>query len=141
MPNDTLQLTNQKVLHYTEELLEAHLPLAADGYCCTTADLVDVLLAVRFVLPEEDTVRVLDDLLRQVRETLRIRVKILFLDRGFDGTAVMAYLTRLRQPTVIACTIRGKTGGTRALCQGHRTVLFLGSLIPPGGRPILPVGN
>lgn len=46
MPNDTLQLTNQKVLHYTEELLEAHLPLAADGYCCTTADLVDVLLAV-----------------------------------------------------------------------------------------------
>lgn len=33
----------------------------------------------------------------------------------------MAYLTRLRQPTVIACTIRGKTGGTRALCQGHRS--------------------
>jgi putative transposase len=234
MLNDTLQLTDQKVLHYTEELLEAHLPLEADGYCCTTADLLDVLLgaavnhgtvesvcadlvgtpdpetirryfneqlvvddlaqleqglnaalaaqlpsrlkrrrcelaidfhdrpyygktaqaeglwvrgkakdgttrfyrvatayvlvkdtrftlAVRFVLPEEDTVRVLDDLLRQVRETLRIRVKVLFLDRGFDGTAVMAYLTRLRQPTVIACTIRGKTGGTRALCQGHRS--------------------
>nr|MBS0020684.1 hypothetical protein [Gammaproteobacteria bacterium] len=46
MLNDTLQLTDQKVLHYTEELLEAHLPLAADGYCCTTADLLDVLLGV-----------------------------------------------------------------------------------------------
>jgi hypothetical protein len=46
MSNNTLQLTDQKVLHYTEELLEAHLPLAADGYRCTTADLLDVLLGV-----------------------------------------------------------------------------------------------
>ncbi|MFZ0255981.1 MAG: transposase [Gammaproteobacteria bacterium] len=231
MWNDTLQLTDQKVLHYAEELLEANLPLEADGYCCTTADLLDVLLAVavnqgtvesvcadlmgtpdpetirryfneqlvvddlaqleqgfnaalaaqipsrvkrrrcelaidfhdrpdsgkspqaqglwvrgkakdgttrfyrvatayvmlrhtrftlavRFVLPEEDTVTVLDDMLEQVRKTLRIRVKVLTLDRGFD-TAVMAYLTRLRQPAVIACTLRGKTGGTRALYQGR----------------------
>ena len=46
MSNDTLQVTDQKVLHDAEELLEAHLPLAADGYCCTTADWLDVLLGV-----------------------------------------------------------------------------------------------
>jgi putative transposase len=232
MLNDTLQLTDRKVLNDAEDLLEAHLPLEAEGYCCTTADLLDVLLgvavnqgtvesvcadltgtpdpetirrylneqlvvddlapleqginaalaaqipsrikrrrcelaidfhdrayygktpqaeglwvrgkakegttrfyrvatayvmvkdtrftvAVRFVLPEEDTVTVLNDLLQYVRKTLRIRIKVVFLDRGFDGTPVMAYLTRLRQPAVIACTLRGKTGGTRALCQGR----------------------
>ena len=76
-------------------------------------------LAVRFVLPEDDTVTELDDLLRHIRKTLRIQVIVLFLDRGFDGTPVMAYLTRLRQPAVMACTLRGKTGGTRSLCQSH----------------------
>ncbi|MFZ0256466.1 MAG: hypothetical protein WAN46_12670 [Gammaproteobacteria bacterium] len=34
------------MLRYAEELLEAHLPLVADGYCCTTVDLLDVLLGV-----------------------------------------------------------------------------------------------
>jgi hypothetical protein len=217
MSNDTLQLTDQKVLNYATDLLEAHLPLEAEGYCCTTADLLDVLLgvavnqrtvesvcadltgtpdpetirrylneqlvvddlaqleqglnaaltaqipsqvkrrgcelaidfhdrpdpgktpqaeglwvrgiakngttrfyrvatayvlvkdtrftlAVRFVLPEEDTVTVLNDLLQYVRKTLRIRIKVVFLDRGFDGTPVMAHLTRLQQPAAIACT-------------------------------------
>lgn len=78
-----------------------------------------VTLAVRFVLPEEDTVTVLKDLLRRLKK-LGIRVERLFLDRGFDGIAVMEYLTRRGQPTLIACTIRGKRGGTRALCQGNR---------------------
>lgn len=234
MSNDTLELTDQKVLNYAEGLLAAHLPLKAEGYGCSTQDLLNVLLgvavnrgtiesvcadlvstpnpetirhyfneqllvadrpqleqglnaalaaqipsrvkrsgcelaidfhdrpyhgktcqaeglwvrskakdgttrfyrvatayvmlkhtrltlAVRFVLPEEDTVAVLDDLLQHVRKTLRIRVKVLFLDRGFAATPVMAHLTRWRQPAVVACPIRGKTGGTRALCQGQRS--------------------
>lgn len=81
---------------------------------------VRVTLAVRFVLPGEDTVTVLADLLKRLK-TLRMRVARLFLDRGFAGIAVMEYLTRRRQPALIACPIRGKRGGTRALCQGNRS--------------------
>lgn len=233
MTNDTLKLTDQKVLNQAQSLLADHLPLKAEGYACTTDDLLKVLLAVatntgtlesvcadlvgspdpetirtylneqlrvealpdlerhlnaaltaripqrvksharevaidlhdrpyygkttqaeglwvrakardgttrfyrvatayvmakylrvtlalRFVLPGDDTVSLLDDLLQQVK-TQGIHIARLFLDRGFDGIAVMEYLTRRKQPALIACTIRGKTGGTRALCQGPRS--------------------
>jgi len=233
MADDTLKLTDQKVLSHAHTLLEEHLPLEADGYSCTTADLLNVLLgvaanqgtiesvcadlagapdadtirtyfntqlcvedlpelakhvnaalaaeipqrvrrracevaidlhdrpyygklsqeagmwirgqakdgttrfyrvatayvivkhlrvtlAIRFVVPGDDSVTILDDLLKRLK-TLGIRSERLFLDRGFDGIAVMDYLTRRQQPTLIACTIRGKTGGTRALCQGRRS--------------------
>lgn len=233
MSNDTLRLTDEKVLNHAQDLLDKHLPLEAEGYACTTDDLLKVLLgvatntgtvesvctdlvgspdpetirmyfkeqlrvedlpdlerrlnaaladeiparvkrrerevaidlhdrpyygktaqadglwvrgqakdgttrfyrvatayvmvkhlrvtlAVRFVLPDEDTVTLLDDLLNRLK-TLGIRVARLFLDRGFDGIAVQDYLTRRKQPALIACTIRGKTGGTRALCHGQRS--------------------
>ena len=233
MSNDTLRLTDQKVLDHAQSLLEEYLPLEAEGYACTTDDLLKVLLgvatntgtvesvcadlvgspdpetirgyfkeqlcvedlpdlerrlnaalaveipervqrrarevaidrhdrpyygqatqaegrwvrgqakdgtprfyrvatayrmvehlrvtlAVRFVLPDDDIVTLLDDLLNRLK-TLGIRVARLFLDRGFDGIAVQDYLTRRQQPALIACTIRGKTGGTRALCQGPRS--------------------
>jgi putative transposase len=77
-----------------------------------------VTLALRFVLPEDDTVSVLGGLLTRVRG-LGIRVACLLLDKGFDGIGVMEYLTRQQQPALIACTIRGTRGGTRALCQGR----------------------
>lgn len=231
MLDDTFKLTDEKVLRHARELLEEHLPLEAEGYTCTTEDLLNVLLgvaanrgtiesvcadlvgtpdaetirtyfneqlrvedlpdlakrvnaalaaeipervrrcaceiaidlhdrpyygklsqdeglwvrgrakdgttrfyriatayvmvkhvrvtvAVRFVLPGEDIVTVLNDLLTRLKR-LGIRVNRLFLDRGFDGVAVMEYLTRRKQPALIACTIRGKRGGTRALCRGH----------------------
>jgi putative transposase len=77
-----------------------------------------ISLAIHFVLPADDTVAVLAQLLGRV-ERLGLRVKCLFLDKGFAGTAVLHYLTERGQPALIACPIRGKTGGTRALCQGH----------------------
>ena len=233
MLNDTLKLTDEKVLNYAQELLADHLSLTADGYTCTTGDLLKIILgvaaetgtvesvcadlvgtpdpetirrylnqqlqvadipklevqlnaalaaeiptgvwrqprqvaidfhdrpyygkvpqpegqwvrgqakkgatrfyrvataylilknvrvtlAMRFVLPDDDTVTVLADLLNRLK-ILRIGVAQLFLDRGFDGVAVMEYLTRIRQPALMACTIRGRTGGTRALCHGRRS--------------------
>lgn len=233
MTNYTLKLTDQEVLKHAHDLLEENLPLAADGYSCTTDDLLNVLLgvaanqgtieavctdlvgapdadtirayfneqlrvedlpdlaerlnaalatevpdrvrrracevaidlhdrpyygkqpqekglwmrgrakdgttrfyrvatayvmvknlrmtlAIRFVLPGDDLVTILDDLLKRLK-TQGIQIKRLFLDRGFDGIAVMDYLTRCQQPALIACTIRGRTGGTRALCQGGRS--------------------
>jgi hypothetical protein len=77
-------------------------------------------LALRFVLPGEDTVSVLDALLQTVTE-LGVRVACLLLDKGFDGIAVMDYLTRQGYPALVACTIQGTRGGTRALCQGHKS--------------------
>jgi putative transposase len=79
-----------------------------------------VTLAVRFVLPDDDTVSVLERLLTRVRAQ-GVRVSCLLLDKGFDGIAVMAYLTRQGQAALIACTIQGTTGGTRALCQGRKS--------------------
>jgi len=235
--NDTPELTDQEVLQRAHTLLAEHLPLQADGYTCTTDDLLDVLLGVaanrgtieavcadwvgtpdaetirgyfkdqlcvedlpelerrlalraalsheipprvwrqardvaidfhdrpyygkqsqatglwvrgpardgttrfyrvitayvllnhlrvarvvRFVLPDEDTVQVLKDMLKRAKR-LGIQIERLFLDKGFAGIAVQAYLTRCGQPALIACPIRGKTGGTRALCQGSQSYL------------------
>jgi hypothetical protein len=77
-----------------------------------------VTLAIRFVLPEDDTVSILSDLLKRLKG-LKYRIKTLYLDRGFDGVRVMRFVTKTRLRAVIACTIRGKTGGTRALCRGR----------------------
>jgi hypothetical protein len=79
-----------------------------------------VTLAIRFVLPKEEIVTIVRDLQNALKK-LRIRVRRLFLDKGFGGIALLAALERQGQPAVIACTIRGKTGGTRALCQGNKS--------------------
>jgi len=233
MMNDTLKLTDDQVLAHARDLLQEHLPLAADGSCCTTDDLLNVLLgiavnrstleavctdwtaasdpetvrrylneqlcvedlpeleqrlnaalraeipprvwrqarevaidfhdrpyygkqpqakglwvrskardgttrfyriatayvilkglrvtlALRFVLPEREVVSLLDDLLKSLKKQ-GFQIACLFLDKGFASIAVMDYLTRRAQPALIACPIRGKTGGTRALCQGRRS--------------------
>jgi hypothetical protein len=79
-----------------------------------------VTLAIRFVLPQDDTVTVLDTLLTQGKAQ-GMRVAGLLLDKGVASIAAMAYLTGQHQPALIACTARGTTGGTRALCQGRQS--------------------
>ncbi len=81
-----------------------------------------VTLVVRFVLPEEETVDVLKDVLKRVKRQ-GVQIARLFLDKGFASLAVQQYLTRSRQPALIACPIKGKTGGTHALCQGSKSYL------------------
>jgi len=79
-----------------------------------------VTLALRFVLPEDDSVHVVDGLLRRVHAQ-GIQISCLLLDKGFESIALMEYLTRQGQAALIACPIRGTTGGTRALCQGRKS--------------------
>jgi putative transposase len=55
--------------------------------------------------------------------TLGFTFKVLYLDKGFASTAIIEYLTRRGQPAIIACPIRGKDGGTRALCKGRKSYL------------------
>jgi putative transposase len=79
---------------------------------------VRLTLAVRYVLPDEDSLAVLKFLLERLK-TLGFSAKILYLDKGFASTQMVTYLTSQKQPAIIANPIRGKKGGTRALCRGR----------------------
>lgn len=76
-------------------------------------------LGLRFVLPEDDTVSVLTSLLTQIKE-LGLSIRRLLLDRGFASIEVQEYLDQQGIPALICCPIRGKSGGTRALCKGRK---------------------
>lgn len=77
-------------------------------------------LGIRFVLPGTSKVDVVRQLLQQVQD-LHIPLHRLLLDRGFASIAVQEFLDQQEIPTLIACPIRGKRGGTRALCQGRKS--------------------
>ena len=64
------------------------------------------------------------DVLKRVQnrvETIGFRLKRLFLDREFDNNGVIEYLKTQPFPAIIPLTIRGKTGGTRALLKGRKS--------------------
>jgi putative transposase len=70
--------------------------------------------------------------LRQMLLLRALRIGLLYLDKGFSGFPVLNYLRRSKQPSLIACPIRGKKGGTRALCRGrasYRTDCHLPKLL------------
>ena len=77
-------------------------------------------LALTLVRRSEKVLDVLQRLLNRVK-SLEVRIKRLFLDRGFDNNAVIGYLKEQPFPTIIALTIRGKKGGTRALLKGRKS--------------------
>jgi hypothetical protein len=70
---------------------------------------VRVTLAIHFVLPEDEAVRVVDGLLKRVHAQ-GIPVSCLLLDKGVESIAMMAYWTRQGQAALSACPIRGTTG-------------------------------
>ncbi len=77
-------------------------------------------LAMCFVLPQADTVAVLDGLLNRLK-ALNLPISCLLLDKGFASIETMRYLSTRQMPAIIACPIRGKSGGTRALCTGQKS--------------------
>jgi hypothetical protein len=79
---------------------------------------VRLTLAVRYVLPEDETLDILKFLLKRLKK-LGFKAKVLYMDKGFASTGLIQYLTAQQQPAIIACPIRGKKGGTRALCHGR----------------------
>ena len=86
-----------------------------------------VTLALRFVLPEDDTLTVLQDLLKRLHFRA-IRIARLFLDKGFNGIAIMRYLTQHDQPALIACTDSRESRVARVPCvsgpKSYRTDLY-----------------
>lgn len=79
-------------------------------------------LAIKFVRPQDDHTRVVKFLLKRLK-ALSINARTLYLDRGFASVSVIKWLQRTGQSAVIACPIRGKTGGVRALCVGQKSYL------------------
>jgi hypothetical protein len=80
-------------------------------------------LAIKFVLPAETAKESLEYLLKQMKG-LEIEARCLYLDRGFGSIEIARYMKEIGQKAIIACPIRGKTGGLRGLCVGrksHRT--------------------
>lgn len=85
---------------------------------------VRLTLAVRFVLPGETALETLEFLLECLKQ-LGFSSKVLYLDKGFASTSIIRFLEKRQQPAILACPIRGKTKGIRALAQGpgsYRTV-------------------
>ena len=77
-------------------------------------------LGVVFVLPEHSVHDVLLALLQQIQD-LELSICGLYLDKGFCVRAVIEFLQDKPYEVIIACPIRGKSGGTRALCKGRKS--------------------
>ncbi len=82
---------------------------------------VRLTLALRYVLPDENALDILKILLKRLQELGFGQIRVLYLDKGFASTKIIDYLKERKQPTIIACPIRCKDGGTRALCQGRKS--------------------
>lgn len=82
---------------------------------------VRLTLALRYVLPDETALDILQILLNRLEELGLHDFRVLYLDKGFASTKIIHHLKERKQPAIIACTIRGKHGGTRALCQGRQS--------------------
>jgi hypothetical protein len=81
---------------------------------------VRLTLAVTYVRTKEAMLRIVKRLLKRVA-TLGLRWYCLYLDKGFCSTQLIHYLQTLHTPAIIACPIRGRKGGIRALCVGRKS--------------------
>lgn len=79
-----------------------------------------VTLALHAIPRGETMVATLTLLLARLA-ALRVKIKRLYLDRGFYSVPVIRWLQALRIPFLMPAIIRGKRGGTRALCHGRHS--------------------
>jgi hypothetical protein len=79
---------------------------------------VRLTLALTYVLPDDRLPKVVEKLLTRLKQ-LDLHATVLYLDKGFCSGEVIGYLQQTGQAAILACPIRGKQGGIRALCQGR----------------------
>jgi 2-phospho-L-lactate guanylyltransferase (CobY/MobA/RfbA family) len=77
-------------------------------------------LGIKFVLPDETAKEIVEYLLKQLRR-VEIEARVVYLDRGFASIEITRYLKSIKQTAIIACPIRGTTGGLKALCVGRKS--------------------
>src|SRR6266568_5026842 len=80
---------------------------------------VRVTLAMTYVLPEDSNLSVVQRLLQRM-QPLGCRPGVVYMDQEFCEGPIVRYLTTAHLPAILACTVRGDTGGTRALCRGRQ---------------------
>jgi len=77
-------------------------------------------LAITLVRRSDTMVDVTQRLIERGK-AVGLKPRRLYLDRGFDNNGMVAYLEQQPFPSIIALTIRGKQGGTRALLKGRQS--------------------
>uniref|UniRef100_UPI00260F57B9 transposase n=1 Tax=Acaryochloris sp. IP29b_bin.137 TaxID=2969217 RepID=UPI00260F57B9 len=77
-----------------------------------------VTLAIHPVRHDETLVSTITQLLSRMTP-LKVKVKSLFLDRGFYCVTVIRWLQALKMPFMMPAVIRGKSGGSRQFCRGR----------------------
>jgi hypothetical protein len=80
---------------------------------------VRVTLAMTYVLPEDSNLSVVQRLLQRMQQ-LDFRPRVVYMDKEFCEGPILRYLTDAHLPAILACTLRGSSGGTRALCRGRK---------------------
>jgi putative transposase len=79
-----------------------------------------VTLGIHAVHRQETLVATITYLLAMLTP-LRVRIKRLYLDRGFYSVPVIRWLKALNIPFLMPAVIRGKSGGTRQLLVGRKS--------------------
>jgi hypothetical protein len=74
-------------------------------------------LSAKLAWPE-----VVKRLLRRLQQ-VGLHATVLYLDKRFCSSDILHHLQRIHQAAALACPIRGKDGGLRALCRGRRSYL------------------
>jgi hypothetical protein len=72
-------------------------------------------------VPRQETLVATVTYLLAMLSPMRVRVKCLYLDRGFYSVPVIRWLKALNIPFLMPGVIRGKTGGTRQLLVGRKS--------------------
>jgi hypothetical protein len=93
---------------------------------------VRITLTMTYVLPEDGNLAIVQRLLQRMQH-LGFRPRAVYMDKAFCETAIIRYLTQANIPAVIACPIRGKQAGTRALCRGRKA--YLTNYVQSDGTP------
>jgi hypothetical protein len=82
-------------------------------------------------VPRQETLVATVTYLLAMLSPLRIRVKRLYLDRGFYSVPVIRWLKALDLPFLMPAIVRGKTGGTRQLLIGRKSYATCYTLTSP----------
>jgi hypothetical protein len=80
---------------------------------------VRVTVAMTYVLPEDSNLSVVQRLVQRMQH-LEFRPGVVYMDKEFCEGPIVRYLTQAHIPALLACTVRGDKGGTRALCRGRK---------------------
>jgi putative transposase len=80
---------------------------------------VRVTLAMTYVLPEDSNLSLVQRLIQRMQQ-FGFAPRVLYMDKEFCEGPIVRYLTKAKIPAVLACTLRGTDGGTRALCRGRK---------------------